>query len=328
VLDWIEKEQDGSLNEQDRALLLAWRQADPANEAAYQDYRELLPLIPAADPAARLDPDIPEAVWRRFEALLPPTAAVVPAPRSGPGRLLLRIAAVLVLLIAALWYIYRPAGDEIQRYAAVTATREVLLPDRSQVVLRKGAVLTVKAGFDGHTARILHLVGEAFFQVNRNEAKPFIVETGALQVQVLGTSFYVSAPEGGEAHSVQVLEGRVAVTQRSSGRRLERGPGERVNWSEAGPTGESTLGDPNALAWHTGVLVFKGEPLSEVLRVLEDHYGIRIRLSDPAMSACRFSGRFERESAPVALRIVATSMDMTLKSSPEGVYYLTGGKCH
>jgi len=325
VIDWIAKERDGSLNDQDRHALAAWRQADPANESAYRDFQVLLPLIPAGDPADALDPVDLDSAWSRFETRLPTPA---PVRRLAPQRLLLRIAAILLLLIAALWYLYRPDGEEVLRYAALADKREVRLQDSSLVILREGAVLTVKAGFDQQSERILQLEGEAFFQVAHDENRPFIVETGALAVQVLGTSFYVAAPGGSGTQSVLVTEGRVSVTQRSSGRQRVLGAGEQLSWAAPGDGHAEPLMDPNMPAWHTGILVFQGAPLSEVLRTMEQHYGIRIRLSDPAMNTCPFSGRLEREAAADALRIVATSMNMTLKSSPEGVYYLTGGNCH
>lgn len=327
VLNWISEERNGALDATGRAALAAWRAADPEHEAAYRTIQALWEELPAADPARQLPAADPQAAWDRFQAALPPGRVKHPVRRSLSTGLLLRVAAAATLLLAAVWYLSRPETAAPLQYLAENGDRALSLPDGSEVVLRQHAVLTGVPQTVPGKARRFRLTGEAFFQVRPDKTMPFVVETGTLEVTVLGTAFYITAPKGGHEHAVSVTEGRVGVRTREGAQEARLSAGEAVACGAGQGNLHSRIEDPNGKAWHTGVLIFQGAPLSEVLSALEEHFDARVRLSDAEMAACRFTGRMERSDLQSALRALAASMDMTLKSAPEGVYYLTGGNC-
>lgn len=328
VLNWIAAERKGSLHAGEREVLAAWRAADPDHESAYRTMVALWDVTPGADPVLELPAADADAAWSRFEAALPPApeqAAVRPLFSVG---LMVRVAAAVTLLLAAVWYLNRPDTATPLQYQAESGERAITLPDGSEVVLRRNAVLTALPVRSGVTSRGYRLTGEAFFQVLRDERHPFTVLTEAVEVTVLGTSFYIAAPGDGADHTVAVTEGRVAVKTLDGKRERNLAAGEAVSCSADRAAWSPMVLPPNSQAWHTGILVFQGAPLSEVIAALEEHFGVQVRLSDTAMANCRYSGRIARDDLQDALRALAATMEMTLKRSPEGVHYLTGGKCH
>ena len=95
---------------------------------------------------------------------------------------------------------------------------KIVLDDGTEIWLNSASELKYPAHFVGNERRVC-LVGEAYFQVARNEAAPFIVETRDMDVKVLGTSFNVSAYEDEENSHATLVEGRVEVDDKVNGER-------------------------------------------------------------------------------------------------------------
>src|SRR5690606_8328137 len=90
--------------------------------------------------------------------------------------------------------------------------RQVLLPDSSRVWMNALSTLSYPADFGNHR-RDVEISGEVYFEVRRDPVKPFLVKTGELSVQVLGTQFLLNAYEEEPEIRVSLLTGRVAVQQ-------------------------------------------------------------------------------------------------------------------
>ena len=86
--------------------------------------------------------------------------------------------------------------------------REVTLQDGSTIFLNTASRVFVD--FDRSTRRAILYEGEAFFEVSKDENRPFVVEVGERSITVLGTKFNVYK-RSGEAFDLAVLEGKVAV---------------------------------------------------------------------------------------------------------------------
>src|SRR5690606_4549797 len=111
-----------------------------------------------------------------------------------------RIAATVALFTAAGVGIYQMSAwqtDEAAKALAENAAvhQFIKLPDGSTVLLNTGSTLDFPEAFDAQT-REVRLSGEAFFNIREDQARPFVVHTGALKTTVLGTSFNVKAYEG------------------------------------------------------------------------------------------------------------------------------------
>ncbi|GAA4317849.1 FecR family protein [Mucilaginibacter gynuensis] len=166
---------------------------------------------------------------------------------------------------------------------------KIILPDSSEVYLGAGSKLTVPESFTGNT-RTISLQGEAFFQVTKNPAKPFIIRTGTIQTRVLGTSFKVDAFEG-RAMEVAVVTGKVRVDQFAGGKQVSLAiltPGQKMTYANKQATvNEVPINDVSA--WQDGKLVFKNQKMSEITEVLERWFNVKFQYKNAAKADERIS---------------------------------------
>src|SRR5690606_39059016 len=140
-----------------------------------------------------------------------------------------KAAAVLLipLLAAVLYYfISQPVSNEmLTLYTEKGEISNVILPDGSKVWLNVDSKLSYPVSF-GINSRNLELVGEAYFEVAKEEELPFEVSSGSLITKALGTQFVVSAyPESSSLRS-SLIEGSVEVFVDNNSRIIE--PGQQV----------------------------------------------------------------------------------------------------
>ena len=134
-----------------------------------------------------------------------------------PTSVWLKIAASVIILIAAGIFTYRfgfefggdPGLIYIEKATQNGQKSTIILADGTQIKLNAGSKLKYPEQF-GSDQRIVTLYGEAFFEVVRDENRPFIVKSKGLMTKVLGTSFNVKAFDN-EHTQVTVRTGRVSV---------------------------------------------------------------------------------------------------------------------
>lgn len=148
---------------------------------------------------------------------------------------------------------------------------KVILADGTKVWLNAESELTYPVTFTQDTRKVI-LSGEAYFEVTKDTARPFYVQTGDMEVKVLGTSFNISAyPES--KRQTTLLEGRVAVTLHSQ--HVIIAPGQQVTETTKGlEVREVNVKD--YIAWREKRFVYENELLQKVLDDLQRWYDIEI----------------------------------------------------
>jgi len=189
-------------------------------------------------------------------------------------------------------------------------TKEVVLPDGSQVTLNKEAELIYPEKFN-RRQRKLTLNGEAFFEVVSDPDLPFKVDVNQKAlVQVLGTSFNISPDENGESISVQVLEGRVAFSSNLRGAdKLILEKDEQATLVAGTITRADTV-SLNFLSWKTGTLFFDHEKLKDVFRQLETHYEIDILLHKSVPSNLTLTSILDNQDLESVLDEISTVLGL------------------
>ena len=120
-------------------------------------------------------------------------------------------AAAIVLCVLGWWTYYMFAPIPLQTVSTLAETRNITLPDQTTIVLNRYSSLSYPKRFRGKERKV-RLEGEAYFEVSKDTAHPFKVETGTVRVQVLGTHFNIDAyPEDTEIKTT-LLEGSVSVS--------------------------------------------------------------------------------------------------------------------
>ncbi|MES2458232.1 MAG: FecR domain-containing protein [Bacteroidota bacterium] len=171
------------------------------------------------------------------------------------------------------------------------------LPDSSEVFLSAGSKLRYPDNFDGDK-REIELQGEAFFQVRHMEAKPFIIHTGEINTQVLGTSFKVQAFSG-QPIVVAVATGKVGVSRHQTDQSNTLAmltPGQKVTWNSS--TGKAILGSVDVYTleqWKSGELIFDELELGQVAKQLKARYGVDITIIDKETETYQISGTFSAD---------------------------------
>lgn len=184
-------------------------------------------------------------------------------------------AAAIALILITTWMILSHETDtQFVRYADITQTENVLLPDGSEVTLYPHATLAFRYADDG-TARQVELTGKAFFHVKNRDNAPFKISAGQMTVEVLGTSFLVDAAHDNKS-GVFVESGRVKVSTSYNNVILEAN--EKVEIADD----QMTLGlieDPASFFGRgDSVLVFKNSPIATVVQEVEKQTGVKIEL--------------------------------------------------
>jgi len=155
----------------------------------------------------------------------------------------------------------------------------VKLPDGSVVTLNGNSKLTYPEEFTDNK-RIVKLEGEAFFDVEHDSMKLFVISAQNAEIAVLGTSFNVNSNYNTNQVSVCVKTGRVQVRSRQKQTEKLIVTAGQMASVKNGTVTKSDLNNENYLAWKTKVLHFNGEKLSEIIAVINQVYSINIVLEN------------------------------------------------
>lgn len=207
--------------------------------------------------------------------------------------------------------------------SATDTAKEYKLPDGSYVTLNKNSQLRVAK--DLSEQRNVELAGEAFFDIERDEKRPFEVTVGALVVKVLGTSFNIKKRR--EEIEVSVASGKVEVREKNnpSNRQL-LAIGEAVFFSEKQKI-EKRVSDPNANSWKTGAYSFDGTPVIDALRLIAENQNEEVRFTNPALIAsCTITARFDKQSWAEILDELKLITSLQFQKQGE-VTVVSGSKC-
>ena len=172
--------------------------------------------------------------------------------------------------------------------------------------------------------RHIALSGEAYFEVERDTARPFVVETDDVRVTVLGTAFEVSSIDTSNSVLVRVRHGRVQVS--TSEDTVILNGDEYARYTKLAHLLER-MPAPHSQVWGDRIIQFKEAPLSEVVDQLEVLYHVRIRLANEGLIHCKLTATFDDEPIDYILRVIADTYGFTLTMGSPGSYTLDGDGC-
>ena len=198
-----------------------------------------------------------------------------PEEKAARGRLLnwrrvtryaVQAAAVVILAVGIGWgyvsYKERSWANLMTRVAAPEGQRiNLTLQDGTNVWLNSGAEIEYPSLFAGNSRQV-RLSGEALFDVSRDTRRPFVVETFACKVEVLGTRFNVNADERHDVFSTALMRGSVRVSSLADPQQqVVLKPHEKVQLS-GGQLSLRTSDDPNEYLWAEGLISVSGRSFS------------------------------------------------------------------
>ena len=166
----------------------------------------------------------------------------------------------------------------------------VILADGTTVHLNAGSKLTYPVRFAGKR-RVVALEGEAYFDVVKDETRPFIVQTHLGEVPVLGTAFNINAYTDASVYTT-LVHGKVQFSSSSIGT-IILSPGEQAVVSANGS--EKRMVDLDEyVGWVDGRYVFNNRPLGEIMQTFERWYDIQVYYETPHLRDITYSGSLKR----------------------------------
>lgn len=240
-----------------------------------------------------------------------------------PMRSWITAAACLIgILAGASWYFFANNKNSVIYFtetAPLGEIRQIQLPDSSCVWLKSGTILQYSSRY-GKQDRCLELIeGEAFFDVQKDDSRPFIVKTGNLETKVLGTAFNIKAYHNRPSIQVWVQQGRVQVSD-SANVITALSKGKRLEWDRS--NGRATIDSldwKQALAWQKGVLLLESATFSELAAELKEIYNIKLVTYNADIQKLHYDAKFFINKTSVN-DIIATLAEV------HGIQYKIQGK--
>jgi len=183
-------------------------------------------------------------------------------------------------------------------------TFKLILCDGTEVWLNANSELRYPSDFNADT-RTVELTGQGYFEVTKNAHKPFIVKADKdYSVEVLGTSFNVSAYKDESMIETTLVEGSVKLNVVSGGKRMTQmlKPNEKAEYQKgAGKIKVFGVNTEYDTAWKNGEIIFRNHPMDKVLKTLERHYHVVFEVKDNEILKSIITARFKDEQLPQVL---------------------------
>lgn len=209
------------------------------------------------------------------------------------------VAASLALLIVSSIQLIGNGPEQTLVYYETTAVPDaktkIVLPDSSVVWLNANACLRYPREFSAQQ-REVEINGEAFFEIRKDENKPFIVQSDGINIRVLGTSFNVVAPKSSDIVEVTLVNGCIALFKEFNRSEIADKilhPGQRALFHKFSNKMEvSDIRTENSISWVTRKFIFKENTLEEISVELERAFHVKIHIENEAMKKHTFNADF------------------------------------
>lgn len=171
---------------------------------------------------------------------------------------------------------------------------EIVLPDGSKIWLNNNSRLVYPKKFN-KSERVVELIGEGYFEVQRNTKIPFIVKTSDVSIKVLGTKFNISAYPNDKFIETTLISGKVTVQSNENPEVVSTlNPGESMTFDKLNNQTAITPVDTKFYTyWMKGEFVFRDEKFETLAKRIERIYNVEIIFEDPTLKEKTYTGDFK-----------------------------------
>ncbi|MFA6260522.1 MAG: FecR domain-containing protein [Bacteroidia bacterium] len=285
----------------------SWVQAYPENRKAYESFSVIWNTAQQKKIEVNVD-----AAWEKVNHRIKPSHQLYTTTR--------------IWQWAAIFLAVSVIGFTIVRFAMLTSlsvqtaaneVKQVVLPDGSKIWLHEGSQLTYQNNF-WNTKRNLTLTGMAYFDVQRDEERPFTIVTRRNSITVLGTSFEVMAYAGDSNERVTVTSGHVQFGNKDQGMLdLKTNQAGIISTHQAFIVKEESASE--LTAWHKGKLVFNNETMDQVMNKIARYFHIRYVFLNPEIKGCHFTGTFENPKLKQVMDMISSALELSWKQDKKQV---------
>lgn len=299
----------GTISREDELRLFHWLREDAQHEALWREWEQ--------DWVAR-NADAPSttAAWLRLQQKAAPRRIIRLRTfyRAAAACVLVAVLSVVAVTLSRRWA--EPSSSMQTEWAMADSIQSLTLPDGSQVVLNQAS--SIRYAYASEGVRTIYLIGEAYFDVIKDPAHPFVVHADGVEIEVTGTHFNVSAyPEDAQCRTT-LLEGSVTVSNALFTSDLV--PGEQLTYtSSTGAIIKDKCDAESAIAWIDGRIDYNHIQMGELMGRLSRLYGKDIVLAndDAKLLDVHF---VMNDTLPLSdiIQAMATTYHLSVKTTPTG----------
>ena len=325
--DLITKFFTGEISDDELLLLRSWLELDPENREGFDEQNEVWQL---SSFMSGIDYPKLDLAWKNMTVRVGINSndrKSVMIFNKNKFRILVAAATVACLIgISGLihWVVDNQSDKVINTAVTRITTNEgdkanILLSDSTKITLNSFSSLLYDNDYN-ITDRVVNLTGEAFFDVNTNAEKPFVVQLGKIRIFATGTRFNVySFPNEGRVETT--LEEGIIQVFIDGLEPIWVNPGQQVIFFKASNKVQVRDVDTYSYSsWRENKLQFKDTPLEEVLRQIGRKYKVHFEISDPDLLNLEYTATFFDESLEEVMQMLKTVSPITYRIKGHSLY--------
>lgn len=238
-----------------------------------------------------------------------------------PVKIWMKLAASLsgIILLSVLTFLWLNQEDKHVYSTVYGEVKNITLPDGSTITLNANSELT---WINEAEHRVVKLKGEAFFEVKKKaDGQKFIVKSGDLLVEVLGTSFNVKQRR--EKTQVVLTSGKVALHHQSSGAKALMQPGDMVSLEEQNASFQHQQVNPELYtSWTDQKIIINNTTLGEIAATIEDTYGYEVHISGEELPQRKFTATttVPLSELETLLRLIEITFEVEVRQQEQQIH--------
>ena len=273
-----------------------------------------------------------EVVWNRIENSIQGEAMITPKVIRMPWLQRVVAASVIIAIGLSIYFLVNPnATNTTEASTAFGEIKKITLPDQSVVTLNGNSKISWSGKWDGTAPREVWIDGEAFFEVvhiNKdpkqiNPGERFIVHSGDVNVEVLGTSFNIRNRH--EKTNIGLITGKIQVSslkETNKATPLIMLPGDYVEYSNNKMLVRKNLEKPAQLTtWTKNRIIFNNAELKDIINVLQDDYGYKVSVKDDRLMNSKIEGEINVANVSELLEVVETTLDIQVAQTDKQISF-------
>ena len=300
---WFARRRSGDCTSEEQQAFLRWLNAGEANRQAYENAESLWQQMGGLEAIAN-------------QQLLEARAHIAQARHRPMRRRVFGFALAASVAAALVWNIgWLDFPDEHTYRTAVGERQAIVLADGSRIELDTNSEVAVR--YSRHSRELKLVRGQAAFKVAHGDARPFDVLADNGRIRDIGTQFDVRRYTG--RVSVAVLEGAVEVFVPNVAAARSLRQSQQLSYTPQGNFSiVESIDVAAAAAWRNGQLIFKNQPLGEVLVELGRYHAASLTVTSSRIMDIKVSGTFPTDNLELALKTIAATLPVKLtQTSPQ-----------
>jgi transmembrane sensor len=300
-------------NAAEKAVVEQWLQRDATNKETFHKLEAIINNpIPSNLPVLNVN-----AAWKAIETAIAYKHKDTKVVQMNRRRVWAIAAAAVLVAVVGIWYLRSSNTGNTPVVFNTPGNHQ--LPDGSMIRLKENSSISTSENF-GRKNRTVSFQGEAFFDIKRDTALPFIVDMPSGTVRVLGTSFTVLYRETDSLFKLYVTTGKVQVQEKNTGKGVVLTPGQLFDWKAKQKT---FLVSDNISDWDGKKFSLNGKTFVGAIHMIESVYGVTIRFEKEKYSEIVIEGAvFDNQSVEKVLETICFLANTSFSKTAEGSFVI------